>query len=471
MRNGKKKIYPVLENILINDFASEAKCISKVNDEVIFIDGPVAPGDYADLRIFKSKKSYKEATAINIKPTSPFRTQPICEHFGVCGGCKWQHIDYQQQLVFKAKQVADHLERIAKVDLPEIKPIFPSAETFYYRNKLEFTFSQNEWLTEEQIKNGQERSKTALGFHVPKRFDKILDVKHCFLQPDPSNKIRLAVKDFAIKNNISFYEQIRQQEGALRNLVIRTANSGDIMVNVQFAYCEREEVDKMMAFLDENFPEITSLNYVINTKGNDTFFDLDIINVKGLPYINEKMEDLTFRVGPKSFYQTNGNQAYELYKITRDLADLKGNELVYDLYTGTGTIANFVAKKAKKVIGLEYIEAAIEDAKINSQINNINNTEFYAGDMRKLLDKSFVDLHGKPDVVITDPPRAGMDEPVINTLLEAAPEKIVYVSCNPATQARDLALLDIKYKVVEVQPVDMFPQTHHVENVVLLVKR
>ncbi len=469
----KNKENIIFENVLVEDFASDAKCLSRINDKVVFIEGPVAPGDYADLRVTKSKSSYMEAVAINIRPESKFRTQITCPHFGVCGGCKWQHIEYQVQLDFKTRQVVDALERIAKVKLPEIKPIFPSSEQFYYRNKLEYTFSQNRWLTQEQIDSGQEFTRSALGFHVPKRYDKILDIDHCYLQPDPSNAIRLAIRDFTLQHNLEYYEQVRQEKGAMRNLIIRTSNTGDLMVIVQFAYCQPEDIDLVMNFVAEKFPQITSLNYVINTKGNDTFFDLEIVNFTGLPYIEEQMEGLDgvplkFRVGPKSFFQTNSKQAFELYKITREYADLQGDELVYDLYTGTGTIANFVAKQAKKVIGLEYVEMAIEDAKINSQINNIINTEFYAGDMRKLLSYDFVSQHGRPDTVITDPPRAGMDEPVVRTLLEAAPKRIVYVSCNPATQARDLALLDLKYAVTAVQPVDMFPQTHHVENVVRL---
>jgi 23S rRNA (uracil1939-C5)-methyltransferase len=468
----KKKENIIFENILVGDFSSEAKCISRIDDQVVFIEGPVAPGDLVDLRVMKKKKTFMEAVAFNIRPQSPYRTQTSCEHFGVCGGCKWQHIDYQTQLSFKTRQVTDALERIAKVNLPEIKPILGSSETFFYRNKLEYTFSQNRWLTIEQIQSGLDYSRNALGFHVPRRYDKILDINNCLLQPEPSNTIRLAVKAFAEEHKMSFYEQVKQEEGALRNLIIRTsASTGDIMVIVQFAYCKQEEIDLMMNFLAEKFPEITSLNYIINTKGNDTFFDLNVINVKGLPYIIETMEDLKFRVGPKSFYQTNSKQAFELYKITRDYAGITNDDFVYDLYTGTGTIANFVARQAKKVIGLEYVEMAVEDARINSQVNGITNTEFYAGDMRKLLDREFVDAHGRPDIVITDPPRAGMDEPVVRTLLEAAPKTIVYVSCNPATQARDLALLDAKYQVTEVQPVDMFPQTHHVENVVKLVKR
>lgn len=470
MRKKHKEII-IFENVLVEDFAAEAKCISRVEDKVIFIDGPVAPGDYADLRITKSKKSYYEATAQNIKPSSPYRTQTVCGHFGTCGGCKWQHIDYATQLSFKTKQVTDALERIAKVDLPNINPILGSGETFYYRNKLEYTFSQNRWLTIEQIQSGEEFSRNALGFHVPKRYDKILHVDHCYLQPDPSNQIRNALHELAQKHQIDYYEQIKQEKGALRNLIIRTATTGDLMVIVQFAYATEEHISLVMEFLDANFPQITSLNYIVNTKGNDTFFDLEVVNYKGLPYIVEEMEGLKYRVGPKSFYQTNSKQAYELYKITRDYAGLTGSEFVYDLYTGTGTIANFVARQAKKVIGLEYVEMAVEDAKVNSQINSIHNTEFYAGDMRKLLDDSFIDAKGRPDVVITDPPRAGMDEPVVQTLLNAEPHTIVYVSCNPATQARDLALLDLKYRVEAVQPVDMFPQTHHVENVVKLVKR
>ncbi len=467
----KHKENLVFENILVEDFAAEAKCISRVDDKVIFIDGPVAPGDYADLRVTKAKKSYYEATALNIRPLSSYRTQTVCEHFGVCGGCKWQHIDYPTQLDFKTKQVSDALERIAKVALPAINPILGAPETLYYRNKLEFTFSQNRWLTQEEINSGLEYDRNALGFHVPKRFDKILQVNHCYLQPDPSNQIRLALGDFAKKHNLSFYEQIKQEQGVLRNLIIRNTTTGDLMVIVQFAYCTPEQVTLVMDFLAEQFPAITSLNYIINTKGNDTFFDLEVVNYKGLPYIVEEMEGLKFRIGPKSFYQTNAKQAYELYKIARTYADLRGEEFVYDLYTGTGTIANFVARQARKVIGLEYVEMAVADARINSQINGIENTEFYAGDMRKLLDNEFVSQKGRPDVIITDPPRAGMDEPVVRTILDAEPQRIVYVSCNPATQARDLAWLDIKYQVEAVQPVDMFPQTHHVENVVKLVKR
>jgi 23S rRNA (uracil1939-C5)-methyltransferase len=464
----KKKENTIYENVLVEDFASDAKCISRIDDKVIFIEGPVAPGDTVDLRVMKSKKSFMEAVAFNIRPDSKYRTEITCQHFGTCGGCKWQHIDYQVQLDFKTRQVTDALQRIAKVNLPEIKPIFPSADMFYYRNKLEYTFSQNRWLTKEQMDSGEEFSRNALGFHIPRRFDKILDIEKCYLQPDPSNAIRLELRAFTQKHNLSYYEQIKQEKGALRNLIIRTANTGDLMVIVQFAYCQLEDIDLVMNHLSLKFPEITSLNYIINTKGNDTFFDLEVINVKGLPYIVEEMEGLSFRVGPKSFFQTNSKQAFELYKITREYADLQGDEFVYDLYTGTGTIANFVARQAKNVIGLEYVEMAVEDAKVNSQINNITNTEFYAGDMRKLLSYDFISQHGRPDTVITDPPRAGMDEPVTRVLLDAAPKRIVYVSCNPATQARDLAILDEKYAVTAVQPVDMFPQTHHVENVVRL---
>jgi 23S rRNA (uracil1939-C5)-methyltransferase len=475
-RKVKNKKIEIIENVLIEGFAAEGKCLSRVDDIVIFVEGAVAPGDYADLRITKSKNSFKEATAQNIKPLSKLRIDAFCKHFGTCGGCKWQHIDYQQQLKFKHQQVVDAMQRIAKIPMPEILPIFPSKETKFYRNKLEFTFSQNRWLTNEEIQSGEDFPKDALGFHIPKRFDKILELDECFLQKEPSNAIRLALRAFTKENKIEYYELLRQEKGAMRNVMIRTASTGDLMVLVQFAYASEEEIALVMNFLKEKFPEITSLNYTINTKGNATFFDLEVHNFKGLPYILEEMEGLDgiplkFRISPKSFYQTNSEQAFELYKITREMADLKGDELVYDLYTGTGTIANFIAKQAKKVVGLEYVEMAIEDAKVNSEINDIRNTDFFAGDMRKLLDIDFLNNHGNPDVVITDPPRAGMDEPVLRMLLIAAPKTIVYVSCNPATQARDLAILHEKYDVVAMQPVDMFPHTHHVENVAKLVLR
>ena len=400
------------------------------------------------------------------------RATPFCKHFGTCGGCKWQHLPYEDQLVYKQQQVTDNLERIAKVPLPETRPILASPNTQYYRNKLEFTFSNKRWLTIEEIQSGEDLARNALGFHIPKRFDKILDIEHCYLQGGPSNELRTKIREYAIANDITFFDLIEQQ-GFLRNLVIRTASTGQTMVILQVAEHDEATLKAVMDFIQATFPDITSLNYVVNTKKNETFHDLEVVNYSGTPYIEEAMDagsakPLKFRIGPKSFYQTNSEQAEALYNITRDFAGLQGNETVYDLYTGTGTIANFVAGQAQKVVGLEYVAAAIEDAKINAQINGIENTAFFAGDIKDLLDEHFLKQNGYPDVVITDPPRAGMHENVVNMLLKAKPQKIVYVSCNPATQARDLALLDTTYKVAAVQPVDMFPHTHHVENVVLL---
>lgn len=469
MKRKKDKQF-VLENIRIGDIAAEGKCVARHEGTVIFVEGVIAPGDLADIRVMRKKKSFMEAVPVRIIEQSEIRVQPFCEHFGICGGCKWQHIDYPQQLQYKQQQVVDSLERIAKVKLPEIQPIFPSANTRYYRNKLEFTFSPNRWLTSAEVESEQEFERRALGFHIPRRFDKILDIRHCYLQPDPSNAIRLEVKNYGVAHNLSFFNNVKM-EGFLRNLIIRTATSGDLMVIVQVYYEDQEAILGLMTHLRTTFPQITSLQYVVNPKGNDTLQDVDVILFYGEPYITEEMEDLKFRVGPKSFYQTNAVQAYELYKIAREYAAIQPDEIVYDLYTGTGTIANFVARQAKKVIGLEYVPMSIEDAKSNSALNGISNTEFYAGDMKDLLTEAFLNKHGRPNVVITDPPRAGMDAPVTQMLLKAEPNRIVYVSCNPATQARDLALLDEKYELVAVQPVDMFPHTHHVENVVLLKRR
>ena len=413
------------------------------------------------------KKSYAEANVLEILEFSADRITPHCQHFGVCGGCKWQHVPYDKQLELKFTQVRDQLTRIGKLDLPTINPILGSTKTEYYRNKLEYTFSNSRWLTRDEVNTGEDMSKNALGFHVPKRFEKVLPIEKCFHQTDPSNEIRLLLRDFANVHNFTYYDHIAH-EGFLRNVMIRTSTTGDLMVMVQFAQDNKEEIAATMNHLHTNFPQITSLNYILNQKRNDTFFDLEVHTYFGKPYIEENMEGLIFRIGVKSFYQTNSEQAYELYKITRNLAGLIGEELVYDLYTGTGTIANFVAKNAKKVIGIEFVPEAIEDAKINSAVNELHNTTFYAGDMRKFLTNEFITQHGKPDVVITDPPRAGMDEAVVRTLMEAAPKRIVYVSCNPATQARDLAILSEKYRISVVQPVDMFPHTHHVENVVRL---
>ena len=464
----------VIESIEVENFAAEGKCFAKHNGQVIFIEGSnVSPGDKVKLWVNNRKKNYAEANVMELLEPSPMRIQPFCQHFGVCGGCKWQHIPYDMQLGLKSQQVSDQLVRIGKLDLPQINPIKGSDNIQFYRNKLEYTFSNSRWFTREEVSEGTDHDRNALGFHVPKRFEKVLPIEKCYLQKDPSNQIRLALRDFANKNQYTYYDHIAH-EGFLRNIMIRTTSIGDLMVMIQFAQDNQEAIEAVLNHLKDNFPEITSLNYILNQKRNDTFFDLDVHTFYGKPYIEEQMQEsdcgepLVFRIGVKSFYQTNSEQAYELYKITRDYAALTGNELVYDLYTGTGTIANFVAKRAKKVIGIEYVADAVEDAKINSSINNINNTEFFAGDMRKFLTREFIAEKGKPDVIITDPPRAGMDEPVTRILLEVAPQRIVYVSCNPATQARDLAILSEKYNIIAVQPVDMFPHTHHVENVVKL---
>ncbi len=455
------------EKVEITDFAAEGKCIYKSEEGVVFVEGDVAPGDIVDLRVVKTKKKLKEAVVTKIHSRSNLRVEPYCSHFGLCGGCKWQHIGYEHQLKFKQQQVLDHFERIGHLKDITINPIVGAPKTELYRNKLEYTFSNWRWLTKEQVDSGDHFDKFALGFHVPKRFDKIFTVEHCHLQPDPSNAIRNSLHAFGLESGIQYYD-VRFNRGILRNVVIRTANSGDVMVIVQFGENNSEAIEKVMVYLQNNHPEITSLNYIVNLKGNDSYQDQEVINYSGTEKIRETMENLTFHVGPKSFYQTNSEQAYELFKITREFAGLTGSELVYDLYTGTGTIANFVASKAKKVIGLEYVEAAVADARINSQLNGVTNTEFYAGDMRYLLNDAFVKKHGRPDVIITDPPRAGMDVPVIETILNASPDRIVYVSCNSATQARDLALMSEHYQVVKVQPVDMFPNTHHVENIALL---
>ncbi|UII32955.1 23S rRNA (uracil(1939)-C(5))-methyltransferase RlmD [Fulvivirga ulvae] len=463
----------VLKDIEIEGIAAEGKCITHYDGKVVFVTG-VAPGDVADIKIIRKKKSFLEAIPLHISKYSTKRQEPFCTHFGTCGGCKWQHINYDTQLAYKHQQVIDSLERIAKVPFSNVSRILPSANTRYYRNKLEFTFSNKRWLTKEEINSDEDLDRNALGFHIPKRFDKILDIDHCYLQPEPSNDIRLAVRGLALEHDISFFDLITQQ-GFLRNLIIRDTSIGEVMVILQVAGDNREQLELILDHLKNTFPEITSLNYVINTKGNETFHDLEVVNWYGKPYIMEEMalpdapdKVVKFRIGPKSFFQTNTDQANLLYKKTWELAGLTGNELVYDLYTGTGTIANYVAHNAKKVIGIEYVEAAIEDAKVNAEINNISNADFFAGDMKDLLNDDFIRTHGQPDVIITDPPRAGMHEDVCKVILNAAPERIVYVSCNPATQARDIAILDQKYKVTAVQPVDMFPHTHHVENIALL---
>lgn len=463
---SRKMKNKVITEVAIERIASEGKCIGHHDGKVVFV-GNVAPGDIVDIRITKGKSSFMEGEAVHFHQYSKDRVEPFCAHFGTCGGCKWQHINYDLQKTYKRQQVVDQFERIAKVPIPEVLPILGSANTRYYRNKLDFTFSNKKWLTIKQIRSGEEFERNALGFHIPKMFDKIIDIDHCYLQGGPSNDVRNSLREFALQNQLSFYD-IRNQVGLLRNLIIRTTSTRQTMVIVQFGEDDAENIQLVMEFLNSKFPEITSLLYVINTKGNETFYDLELVTFAGLPYIEEEMEGLKFRIGPKSFYQTNSDQAYELYKVARDFAELKGDEVVYDFYTGTGTIANFVAKQAKQVIGVEYVEAAIEDAKLNSEINGITNTQFFAGDMKDVLNEEFISQHAAPDVIITDPPRAGMHEDVVKMLLRLAAPTIVYVSCNPATQARDVALLAEKYQVERIQPVDMFPQTYHVENVVRL---
>lgn len=453
-------------NVAVTDIAEEGKGVGKANDLVVFIEKAL-PGDVVDIEIVKKKKNFAEARVSRLVKASEYRTEPFCPHFGICGGCKWQHMTYEGQLRFKQKSVADALQRLANVDTSSMESILPSFETRYYRNKLEFTFSNKRWLTLNDMNRQEDMEMNALGFHIPQRFDKILNIDICYLQSDPSNEIRNSVRDFAIENSISFYD-LKSHTGALRNLIVRTATTNEVMVTVVFAYASHEEVEAVMGFISARFPSITSLLYVINQKKNDTIFDLDIKTYRGRNYIFEEMEGLTFKIGPKSFYQTNSLQAYELYSIARQFAGFRGNELVYDLYTGAGTIANFIARSVKEVVGIEYVPSAIEDAKLNSSINSITNTTFYAGDMKEVLTGDFVKQHGKPDVIITDPPRAGMHADVVNRLLEIEAAKIVYVSCNAATQARDIAMLGEKYKVTKIRPVDMFPHTQHVENVVLL---
>lgn len=469
----KKKELPLLEKVTITDVAAEGKAVAKVNELVIFVPY-VVPGDVVDLQVKRKKDHYAEAVAVKFHEKSPLRTEPFCSHFGVCGGCKWQCLSYEEQLKYKQKQVFDNLTRIGKVELPEFRPILGSEKTCFYRNKLEFTFSNKRWLTEEEVKQDVKYDQmNAVGFHIPGAFDKVLAIDKCWLQDDISNQIRNAVRDYAYAHNFPFFD-LRTQEGLLRNIMIRTSSTGELMVVLQCKVTDdegRRKMEEILQFMADSFPQITSLMYVINNKCNDTIGDLDVEVFKGNDHIFEEMEGLRFKVGPKSFYQTNSEQAYNLYKVAREFAGLTGNELVYDLYTGTGTIANFVARQARKVVGIEYVPEAIEDAKVNSALNGIDNTLFYAGDMKDILTNDFIAEHGRPDVIITDPPRAGMHNDVIDVILAAEPKRIVYVSCNPATQARDLQLLDGKYKVTAVQPVDMFPHTHHVENVVQLERR
>ena len=468
----KRKELPLLEKVLITDVAAEGKALARVNDLVVFVPY-VVPGDVVDLQVRRKKHNYAEAEAVKFHEYSEKRAVPFCEHYGVCGGCVWQILPYSEQLKYKQKQVVDALTRIGHVELPEISPIIGSEKTQCYRNKLEFTFSNKRWLTREEVASGVDFERNAVGFHITGAFDKVLPIEKCWLQDDICNQIRNAIRDYALEHGYTFID-LRQHTGMMRNLVIRTASTGELMVIVVARVEGAEEREKfltLMEYVKQTFPQITSLQYVINNKVNDSIGDLDVELYSGRDHIFEEMEGLRFKIGPKSFYQTNSEQAYQLYKVARGFAQLSGNELVYDLYTGTGTIANFVSRQARQVIGIEYVPEAIEDAKVNSAVNGIENTLFYAGDMKDILTDDFIAEHGRPDVIITDPPRAGMHPDVINVILNAAPQRIVYVSCNPATQARDLQLLDVKYKVEAVQPVDMFPQTHHVENVVLLTLR
>lgn len=476
----KHKPFPLLENVTIEAVAAEGKCVAHVNDMAVFVPF-VVPGDVVDLQIRKKKHKYCEAEAVRIIERSSLRTTPMCDHFGICGGCKWQNLRYEEQLKAKQQQVYDQLSRIGKVELPEFMPILGSQKISEYRNKLEFGCANKRWYTKEDIAQMPPReegtegnlNESAIGFHITGAFDKIYPISKCHLMDDLHNQIRNEIRDYTLAHHFTYYD-IRQQVGLLRDMVFRNSNTGEWMLILQFHYDEPgddEKAQQLLAHIAEKFPQLTSILYVDNQKGNDTFGDLDLTLYKGTDHIFETMEDLRFKVGPKSFYQTNTDQAYHLYCVARNFAGLTGSELVYDLYTGTGTIANFVARKARKVVGIEYVPEAIEDAKINSQINHIDNTLFYAGDMKDILTDEFVARHGRPDVIITDPPRAGMHPDVVNVILNAAPQRVVYVSCNPATQARDLALMDAQYRVARVQPVDMFPHTPHVENVVLLEKR
>ena len=466
----KRKALPVLEGVEITGVAAEGKSLARVEDMVVFIPYG-APGDVVDVKLDKKKQSYAEGHIERMIQPSTMRCEPFCEHFGVCGGCKWQHLPYEYQLECKRQQVVDALERIAKVELPQVNDILGSAHTVHYRNKLEYTFSNKMWLTFEQMQSREEfTDRNALGFHIPGAFDKVLDIKRCLLQDEISNELRLFIREYTLSKGYSFYD-LKAQQGLMRTLMVRTASTGELMLIVVFGEDNAEAIEDVMSAIAERFPQITSLLYVVNLKVNDTIGDQVVNLYRGRDYIEEEMEELRFRIGPKSFYQTNSLQAYNLYKVARSFARLSGDECVYDLYTGTGTIANFVARQARKVVGIEYVPEAIADAKLNSQVNGIENTTFFAGDMKDVLTTEFIAEHGRPDVMIVDPPRAGMHGDVVNVILEAEPQRIVYVSCNPATQARDIALLDAKYRVTAVQPVDMFPHTHHVENVVALEKR
>lgn len=462
----KPKTDILIEDLEITDAGAEGNSVGRAGDIVVFVKNGV-PGDIVDVRVFKKKKKYAEARIVKIKKLSSRRVDPECEHFGFCGGCKWQNMSYTDQLFFKQKQVEDSLLRIGKLDVKEILPIKPSSNIFFYRNKLDYSFSTYRWLTNEDMNKEGVSNRNALGFHIPQHFDKVIDINKCHLQPEPSNRIRLALKDFAVKNDISFYDP-RERTGLMRNLIIRNTTLSDLMVIVVFGYNDIEKINEVCEFLYSGFSEITSLVYIINEKFNDTISDLDPIIYKGLEFMTECLEDKKFKIGPLSFFQTNSIQAIELYRTIRDFAELKTDDIVYDLYTGTGSIAIFISDKVKKVIGIESVEAAIEDAKMNAEANKVGNAFFFAGDMVKVLNDDFILYNGKPDLIITDPPRSGMHQGVVEQILAIAPERIVYVSCNPATQARDLALMKELYTIEKSQTVDMFPHTQHVENVVLL---
>ena len=467
---GRKKEMPLLEKVKITDIGTEGNAVAKVDGQVVFVP-MLIPGDVVDIRVRKKRRKYMEGTAVRFHEYSSDRIEPRCTHFGVCGGCKWQHLRYEKQLDFKEKQVIDNLTRIGKLELSGVRPILGSSEIYGYRNKLEFTFSDKRWLTREEMLADNDRIvEDALGFHIPGYFDKVLDIRECHFQPDPSNAIRDSVRRYAHRKSLAFFN-IRQQSGFLRNLIIRTTRSGNVMVIVVFFMDERERINGLMEHLRTEFPRITSLYYIINTKKNDSLSDQVPVLYSGDDHLLEEIDSLKFRIGPLSFYQTNTLQAGKLYAIAKEFAGLTGRETVYDLYTGAGTIACYVAEEAGKVIGMEYVDAAVEDAVINSGINNIGNTEFYAGDIRLLLNEKFIQEKGRPDVIITDPPRAGMHSDVVEQILSAGPSRIVYISCNPSTQARDAGLMSEKYRVAAVQPVDMFPHTHHVENVILLERR
>lgn len=467
-QKNKRQIF---EHIEVVDAGAKGKTVAKAPDgRVVFLPNAV-PGDIVDVQTFKKRTAFYEGKAVKFHRLSDKRTEPQCEHFGVCGGCKWQHMDYKYQLEFKQKEVTNNLIRIGHLQLPEVAPILGSAEQYFYRNKMEFSFSDSRWLTQEEVESVKDLGdRNALGFHIPGMWDKILDINKCWLQADPSNDIRNAVRTFSIKNDLEFFNT-RQQTGFLRTMMIRTSSTGDLMVVVQFFQEDEKKRILLLDFIAETFPQITSLQYIINGKANDTIYDQEVICYKGDDHIFEEMEGLRFKINAKSFYQTNSDQAYELYKITRDFAGLKGDELVYDLYTGTGTIAQFIAKQAKFVVGVEAVPDAIQAAKENAQLNKIDNVDFYVGDMKNVFNTEFITKNGQPDVIITDPPRDGMHKDVVQQILNIAPDKVVYVSCNSATQARDLALMKDLYKITRIQAVDMFPQTHHVENVVLLEKR